>query len=362
MEETKILSLAEDLRRQRDADKAESVSRFENIENELVNLKSGKPLSDRPFGIAEQLMQSSELQDLCRRGHGRASVEVKTLIDSSALGSATSGVLNPMRVPGIVPLAEFQLKVRGLFPVYPTSNNAIDFVKENVLTNAASPQTEGSAKAESADTFTTGTAVVRTIATWIPATRQALADMPGLAQFVERKLVYGLNRTEEYELLFGDNTGVHLNGVCTQATAYATAYNQSGDTALDKLRHAILQAEVEGYPADGIVVHPENWHDIELIKSEASNVGRYVVGNPSGQQLGKSVWGIPVVVTNQMVNGKFLVGGFSMGAAIYQSQGVTIDISTENEDYFLKNKVAIRVEERIALAVFRPASFIYGSF
>lgn len=291
-----------------------------------------------------------------------ASFELKTLISETAVGSATSGVLNPMRIPGIIPGAVYPSPVRGLLPVFQTSNNAVDFVKENVFTNAASPQTEGSAKGESAITFTTGSALVQTIATWIPATRQVMADMEGLAQYIQTRLTYGLGRIEEYELLFGDNTGVHLNGLATQATAYATTYNQVGDTHLDKLRHAILQAEVAGYPPDGIIVHPENWHEIELIKNAASNVGNYVVGNPAGMQLGKSIWGIPVVSTTSMVNGKFLVGSFRMGAAIYQREGLQVDISTEHSTYFTENKVAVRIEERMTLAVFRPASFIYGAF
>jgi HK97 family phage major capsid protein len=354
MSEEKIMELGDQINR-----------RFKGLEDEIGTLKSAsKPVSHQSHSTVLDAVRENwpQIDAYNTKKATSASFELKTLISESAVGSATSGVLNPMRVPGIVPGAAYPSPVRGLLPVFQTANNAVDFVKENVLTNAASPQTEGNAKGESAITFTTANALVQTIATWIPATRQVMADMEGLAQYIQTRLTYALGRIEEYELLFGDNTGVHLNGLATQATAYTTGYNQVGDTSLDKLRHAILQAEVAGYPPDGIIVHPEGWHEIELIKNAASNIGNYVVGDPSGMQLGKSIWGIPVVSTTSMVNGKFLVGSFRMGAAIYQREGLQVDISTEHSTYFTENKVAVRIEERLTLVVFRPASFIYGAF
>ena len=52
-------------------------------------------------------------------------LERKTTITSSAVGSATSGVLNPMRIPGIVPAAEVRLSIRDILPTGTTSANAI---------------------------------------------------------------------------------------------------------------------------------------------------------------------------------------------------------------------------------------------
>ena len=44
-------------------------------------------------------------------------------------------------------------------------------------------------------------------------------------------------------------------------------------------------------------------------------------------------------------------------SAYVRRTGIDVAISTENEDYFIKNKVAVRAEERFALAVYRPSAF-----
>jgi HK97 family phage major capsid protein len=74
------------------------------------------------------------------------------------------------------------------------------------------------------------------------------------------------------------------------------------------------------------------------------------------------LWGLPVVDTPAMAVDSFLVGAFRFGATLYDRMGVEILISTENADDFEKNLATMRAEERIALAVKRPASFVVGDF
>ena len=55
---------------------------------------------------------------------------------------------------------------------------------------------------------------------------------------IDSELMYGLLLKEEAEILSGDGTGQHLNGLITQATAYNTGLNVGSDQRLDQLRHA----------------------------------------------------------------------------------------------------------------------------
>lgn len=254
------------------------------------------------------------------------------------------------------------MTIRDLLPVGTTTSNLIWYAKENVFTNAAapvynaSPETfEGVLKPESSLTFTSASAPVQTIAHWIPASRQVLDDAPMLQSYIDDRLRYGLKLVEETQLLNGDGTGANLNGIMTQASAYNRG--ATGDTALDTLRKAILQARIAEYPVDGIVLNPVDWAEIELLK-DAEN--RYLIGDPRNV-LGQRVWGRNVVDTNAMTENNFLVGAFQLGAQIWDRMEATVEIARQHDDFFVRNLVAILCEERIALTVYRPAAFIKGS-
>ena len=107
-------------------------------------------------------------------------------------------------------------------------------------------------------------------------------------------------------------------------------------------------------------MHPTDWYNIEIAKVGASD-DRYVVGNPR-DMMGPTLWGIPVVITNSITAGTFLIGSFALGAEIKDREQATIEVSRENSDNFVKNMITILAEERIALVVYRTEAFITGAF
>lgn len=287
--------------------------------------------------------------------------EQKTLIATSDIGNATPGILLAGRVPGIVKPPQRRVRVRELMPRFTTKDNSVEFVKENVFTNAASPQTEGSAKSESALTFTIDYANVKTLAHWIPATRQILDDFPALQAYINQRLLDGLMDEEDDQLVNGDGTGENLSGLITEATAYDTGLNETGDTQIDKIANAIIQLEAANHVADGVIINPREWRRMNKIKDQSSGVGNYVMGGPANMAA-PTLWGLPVAVTTAVAAGKFFVGAFGRYTAIWDRMDARVDISTEHSDYFVKNLVAIRAEERLTFTVYRSDAIIYGSF
>ena len=130
----------------------------------------------------------------------------------------------------------------------------------------------------------------------------------------------------------------------------------AGETRIDRLRLALLQSELALLPSDGIVLHPSDWAAIELLKDTQ---GHYLIGNPQGT-LQPTLWRRPVVETQAMALGKFLVGAFRTAAQIFDRMTASMAIATENEDDFVMNLVTMLVEERLALVVSRPNAFIKG--
>src|SRR5699024_4125113 len=89
--------------------------------------------------------------------------------------------------------------------------------------------------------------------------------------------------------------------------------------------------------------------------------GHYIwvnVQNGGTQQL----WRIPVVVSNSMQAGDFLMGDFTMGAALYNREGITVRTSGSDGDLFVRNGVAILAARPPALGGELPKAFVKGTF
>jgi HK97 family phage major capsid protein len=285
---------------------------------------------------------------------GTVGISVKAI--TSASGSA-GGLIVPDRQAGIVGLQRPQLRVRDLLTPGRTEGNAIEYAYQSARTNNAAAVAETAQKPESAYTWEVDTAPVRTIAHWVPVSRQAMDDVPQLESLIDGELRWGLDDVEDGELLLGDGTGQHLEGLYTQATAYSAPLTIAGATRIDQMRLAILQVELADYAPDGIVMHPTAWAGIELTKDAA---GGYIFANPQGIA-GPVLWGRPVVPTKRIGAGNFLTGAFKLAAQIFDRMDTEVRISDQDRDNFIKNMLTVRAEKRLALVVRRPGALVKGA-
>ena len=288
---------------------------------------------------------------------GSVRVVVKNAI-TSATGSA-GALIVPERDNEIVGIPKRQMTIRQLLSVGPTTSNSVEYARMVTRTNNAAVVAETAQKPESNYVWEPDDAPVRTIAHWVPVSRQAMDDIPQLESEIDGELRYGLDLVEEAELLKGDGTGQHLHGLVPQATAYANpGVTVVNPTKIDILRLAILQASLAEYPADGIVLHPTDWADIELTKDGEN---RYIFANVI-QLAGPQLWGRPVIGTQAMDLDEFLVGAFRTAAKIWDRMDIEVLISSEDRDNFIKNMLTVRAEKRLALAVKRPGALVTGDF
>lgn len=338
------------------------------VEQKLAKFDGSSPADRIEFkSIGDIVVDSKEFKEgnwnSSKKGHVSVKIARKDITSAvSTVGSNTSvgtSLVPADRVPGIVAPPERTMTIRDLLAPGRTSSNSIEYAQETGFTNNAEVVSEGTTKPKSDITFELRTAPVRTIAHIFKASRQILDDAPALRSYIDARARYGLRYAEEIELLTGDGTGQHIDGLISQATPYAASFaSPVPEQQMDKLRQAMLQVMLAEFPPTGIVLNPIDWAYIQLLKD---SMGRYLIGDPQGVEIPR-LWNLPVVETQAMSVDTFLVGNFRVAAQIFDRMDIEILLSTENVDDFEKNMVTIRAEERLALAVYRPEAFVYGDF
>lgn len=299
--------------------------------------------------LAEQGFNSSS------RGSQRIQIPRSAI---TSVPDSGGSLVAPDRRVGIIAPPERRLTIRDLVAPGTTSSNSIEYVRETGFTNNARPVAEGTAKPYSEILFELDNAPVRTIAHLFKASRQILDDSPALSSYVDARGRYGLLIAEELQILLGNGTGANILGIVPQAQTFVMpeGIEVELEQRIDRLRMALLQAELADFPADGIVLNPIDWAAIELLKDTQ---GRYIVSSPA-EGAAPRLWRRPVVETRAMAQGDFLTGAFRLGAQIFDRQEIEILVSTENDKDFENNMVTIRAEERLAFAVYRPEAFVTG--
>lgn len=253
-----------------------------------------------------------------------------------------------------------RLTVRDLLAPGDTESNAVAYLRETLFENNAAPVAENTTKPYSNIEFEEVLSGVKTVAHLMKIAKQTLDDLPQLRSIINGRLLNGLKRVEDTQLLFGSGVGNNLHGIYPQAQAFANPSTKTTPSnSLDIMRLAMLQVTLAELSATGHVMHDIDWTDIELIKD--ANTKGYLFSNPFGT-LEARLWGLPVAQTNQAgMLGNFLTGSFADAAQIFDREDANVVVSTENADDFEKNMVSVRAEERLTLTVYRPQAFVKGS-
>lgn len=329
-------------------------AQYDELEQKLSRRGAEEPVAK---SLGRQMVDSEQYKQL--KDDPRGVKNAKMSVKATTITNATAGALvEPQVVGGVITPPERKLTIRDLLMPGQTDSSAITYMRETGFTNNAAPQAnQGAKKAQSDITFDRKTENVETIAHFIKVAKQILNDASMLASSIDQRLMYGLKLKEEEQLLNGDGLNGNLHGIIPQATAFSNpAAAVKKYTIIDQMRLAMLQAILAEYPASGHVLNPIDWATMELLKD---NEGRYIIGQPQGET-NPTLWRLPVVETQAITPTKFLTGAFNMAAQIFDAEDASIEVGFENDD-FTRNLLTILCEERLALAVYRPEAFIYGT-
>lgn len=279
-----------------------------------------------------------------------------TLTEDPASGGA---LVLPQYLPGIVAPVPPQVLVSELFAQGVTNSNVINYMREKTWVNAAAAVLEGGIKPESTLTFEAASDPVRKLAHWLPVTEELLEDEPAARSYIDARLRAGVIMEEQDQLINGDGTAPNISGILDRTGLTPDLPRNAAGTPPQSNADVLLAQTMAVFAAslvmpDGYVLNPTNWVSTLMMKT---STGEYFAGGPFSPIQQPTLWGLPVAVTPVIAAGIGLVGGFKTAAQIFRKGGVRVEASNSHADFFIKNLVAIRAEERLALACYRPAAF-----
>ena len=348
----------------------EEISQLEAKRSRLVEMAGGtEPSAKRAesnFGsMGEAFVKSAEYAEARERSGQSKNLpigstapvniadrnQVKTLL-SVAGGLAGVPVENRTNLIVGKPLASLDLL--NIIATGTTDSDLVEWVEESTYTNSAAETAETSAAAESALAFTVRNAAVKEVTHFIPVTRRALADAAFVESWINNRLVDGVRRRLQTQILTGDGTGENFTGI----------YNTSGIGNIDRstlsvnmlegLHKAITNIRVNAFQnPDFIGINPEDWEALRLLK--ASGSGEYFYGSPA-EGGAETIWGVQAVIHSSFTAGTPVVGVGSE-ASLWVREGVSVSASDSHSDYFVNRKVALLASMRAAFGVTQPKAF-----
>jgi HK97 family phage major capsid protein len=280
----------------------------------------------------------------------------------------TAGLTGFDRQPGIVLQGVQQPTVSSLFPQGETSQPTIRYVREVSFTPAAAAVAEGGLKPEATWNVTEVDARVCKIAVTTKTTEELLEDYPAFRDYINQRLPFMVEIEEDNQLLNGDGTGANIRGVynTTGILVHQQGFDidettaVTGDSAIDAILRAATRVQAESFfEPTGIILHPFKWMNMRLTRTGTGDDaggaqrGPYLLGNPNDPEQ-QSLWGYPVVKTTKTPVQTGAVGAWNLAGQIFRRKGISVEMTNTDGDDWKYNRLSVRAEERLALAMYRP--------
>ena len=244
-----------------------------------------------------------------------------------------------------------KLGVRDAFGKEQISTNALTYYVLGDIEGTITTVAENGAKPQVHIPYTAKTAALAKVAAFIKETDELLSDNAFLESAIRNRGVYEFDKAVENYLV---------------TTLLGTSGVQSGQSSISF--DNILEAKQDimadtGYAADTIIINPADW--CTLLQSKDDN-HQYLLGGPAFGPYGNGgyvgnpkVWGLDVIESAAVPQGECIVGAFKAGASVVNKagEGMRLEVTNSDQNDFIYNRLTVRLEERLLLAVRVPAAF-----
>lgn len=278
-----------------------------------------------------------------------AGLRLRATFDNSV--NVGSGLLEPDYTRKMVEQLVRKVRLLEVITIGTTDTDTVDWVEEQARTDAAAETPYGTAVPESAYGFAHKQTTVKRIGHFVPATKGILSDAGQTRTLLSGRLISGLERRIESQLLSGDGVGENLKGIVNWSGTGSIA--RGTDTRLDAVHKAMTNIRIAGFgmlEPTVIGIHPTDYENVVLQKDANGN---YQMANPVSNSQ-PTVWGLTPIVSTLFSQGTPWIGDFREACTLWVRDGVSVSASDSHADFFLRSLVAIMAESRAAFAVTQP--------
>ena len=356
---------------------ADSMTRANELMRDIDELdKKIKAADEASATIADiaRVSTTSGGREMTRKSLGDAAVEAvkdaglkQSVSGRVSAKAATDTVTNPQNMQGDVRQDVYfdstrRVYARDLFTQEPTQLNAITYFKATV-TGAPTIVAEDGAKPQFNVDPEPVTVPLTKVAGIIKESDELLDDYPRLAAAINERGVYEKDVVVENQLINGTGASGQVKGLLNTDGIGAVEYANGGNAGA--IADAIFEATMtvlnsSGRDADGLIINPA---DYQALRTYKDTNGQYLGGGYFSAAYGNGsytrypdIWNLRTVVTPAIAAGTMIVGNFTAGASVITKGGTVVETGHDGDD-FSHNRVTVRVEERLALAVYEPKAF-----
>lgn len=290
----------------------------------------GSPLPRRSMTLGGRVVTNRHYKSLAAKHLGATSValtedvpladlhggETKTLLRA---GSATSvGAFQSLDTSRTYEPARRPLELLDLVGLGSTTEGSVPYMRQTTYTSAAVEVAEATStttgtKPEATLPFEQVNSPVEEIASWVPVTTRALADVDEMRGIIDGQLLYDARRRLETQLLAGNGTSPNLRGL--DNTTGVLTQPKGADSVPLALAKGIAQVVAAGYAPTAIALHPDDWVD-----------GVTVLLTAGGSSLG-DILEVPIVKTASVAAGTGYVGAWGQLVVWLRSRNVFVSRS-----------------------------------
>ena len=305
------------------------------------------------------------------------------------------------RTGRITMLGYEQPSLLSVFPRVTTTQQAVKFMEEvtrddGLLADHPTTGTQGASGTEdlAARTIHEGAlypednlrfrereAPIEKIGTTMTITEELLEDEPMMRSMMEQRLPQRLDRLIDRYVVYGSAAvttgnsndggfddrrpgfgGLERMGALTgnaQGHATLSGMQTLAKTADDNVPNLIhlgfVRVMTRGWAMPGpVLMNPVDWHNIVTLQTAD---GQYLWANPASGDPGQVIWGHPVVVNQNIVEGTGYTGDFSGFSQWVDRIGMEVGWGFVN-DQWKRDIRTIKIRCRAGIVFYRPAAFM----